>query len=148
MCVNCSEARAKRDGGTSSCPSHARPHLHFSLHLLGEREPQLGRFVLITFHEERAGGRGGEREGRSAARGRVYWRPRPMTCRSRWRGACRCGRGGGGAGPRRVNGRASCSLPEEEESMQGRLVAGGGNRGCASQLIGINSLLNVIDSPH
>lgn len=62
MCVNCSEARAKRDGGTSSCPSHARPHLHFSLHLLGEREPQLGRFVLITFHEERAGevGGGGE----------------------------------------------------------------------------------------
>lgn len=59
VCVNCSEARAKRDGGTSSCPSHARPHLHFSLHLLGEREPQLGRFVLITFHEERAGGRGG-----------------------------------------------------------------------------------------
>lgn len=84
MCVNCSEARAKRDGGTSSCPSHARPHLHFSLHLLGEREPQLGRFVLITFHEERAGG--GEREGSSAARGRVYWRPRPMTCRSRWKG--------------------------------------------------------------
>lgn len=33
-------------------------------------------------------------------------------------GACRCGRRG--VGPRRVNGRASCSLPEEEESRQGR----------------------------
>lgn len=76
MCLNCSEARAKRDGGTSSCPSHARPHLHFSLHLLGEREPQLGRFVLITFHEEREGrvAEGGTQR-ISAARGRFYWRP-------------------------------------------------------------------------
>lgn len=145
MCVNCSEARAKRDGGTSSCPSHARPHLHFSLHLLGEREPQLGRFVLITFHEERAGG-GGE-GGKLSSEGAGLLASPANDMQEQVEGG-RVAAGGGGVGPRRVNGRASCSLPEEEESRQGRLVAGGGNRGCASQLIGINSLLNVIDVPH
>lgn len=72
-------ARAIRDSGTSSCLSHTRSHLHFSLHLLGEREPQLGRFVLITFHEERRweGVRGG---GEAMQRGAgLLPTPRPMA---------------------------------------------------------------------
>lgn len=111
-----------RDSGTSSCLSHTREHLHFSLHLLGEREPQLGRFVLITFHEERRweGVRGGGEALQRGAGLLVSPANGGRECRSRWRGRVAAGGfSGGGVGLRRVKGRASCSLPEEDETRQG-----------------------------